>query len=86
MKFAPRLGGAVFLLVVGLILWLAIPNLTDAVPLGTIGMILTIVGGIWVILEVLLSFSSGRNTTTERSQTVGRDGKVAESVHEVETR
>jgi uncharacterized membrane protein len=58
-----RIGGAIFLLVVGAILTFAI-NVTNShgFSINTIGIILMVAGGIWLLAELII-YGTHRNTT-----------------------
>jgi uncharacterized membrane protein len=58
-----RIGGAIFLLVVGAILTFAITvTNSHGFSINTIGIILMVAGGIWLLAELIV-YGSRRNTT-----------------------
>ena len=65
-------GVSIFLIAVGLILWLAVNVTTEGVDLNMVGLILVIVGGIGLLLS-LLFWSSWGGVGGWRRETVVRD-------------
>lgn len=78
----PRIGGSLFLLIVGAILYFAIPDITDAVPLDTIGIILLIAGGVWFLIEMVFGAMKGKTTSTRTVQ--DSQGQAVQETQEVE--
>ena len=67
------LGVSIFLIAVGLILWLAIDVTTNGVDINMIGIILVIVGAIGLLLSLLFWSSWGGMGGYRREQTIVRD-------------
>ena len=65
-------GVSIFLIAVGLILWLAVNVTTEGVDLNMVGLILVIVGAIGLLLS-LLFWSSWGGVGGWRRETVVRD-------------
>ncbi len=80
---AARIGGPIVLAVIGAVLYFAIPDAVDEVPLGTIGLILMIAGGIWLLLELILG--RPRSAVTSESRTVNDGGVPRQEVRETRT-
>ena len=59
-------GPPIFLMALGLILWLAVSATVAGISIQTIGMILFIAGAIWLVVEMI------------QSRGVGTRGRVAE--------
>ena len=54
-------GPPLVLMALGLILWLAVTASVAGISIQTIGMILFIVGAIWLVVELIQSRSFGRD-------------------------
>ena len=68
------LGVSIFLIAVGLILWLAIDVTTSGIDINMIGIILVIVGAIGLLLSLLFWSSwGGFGGGYRREQTIVRD-------------
>lgn len=77
---AARIGGPIVLAVIGAILYFAVPNAVDEVPLGTIGIILMVAGGIWLVLELILG--RPRSSVVSEQRTINDGGVPRQEVRE----
>ena len=55
-------GPPIFLMALGLILWLAVTATVAGISIQTIGMILFIAGAIWLVVEMIQSRGTGLGT------------------------
>ena len=63
-------GPPIALIAVGLILWLAVTATIGGISIQTIGLILTIVGVVWLVIE--LAINRPRRTVATRERVVDR--------------
>jgi hypothetical protein len=63
-------GPPLVLIAIGLVLWLAVTATIGGISIQTIGIILTIVGVVWLLIELV---QSRRRATVVREQPVVRD-------------
>ena len=63
-------GPPLVLIAIGLVLWLAVTATLAGISIQTIGIILTIVGVVWLLIELV---QSRRRATVVREQPVVRD-------------
>lgn len=77
---AVRVGGPIILAAIGAILYFAVPDVVEEVPLGTIGLILMIAGGIWLVLELILG--RRRSSVITEQRTINDGGVPRQEVHE----
>lgn len=75
-----RIGGPIILAAIGAILYFAVPNAVEEVPLGTIGIILMIAGGIWLVLELIMG--RPRSSVVSEQRTVNDGGVPRQEVRE----
>jgi len=59
-------GPPLVLIAIGLVLWLAVTATVSGISIQTIGMILTIVGAVWLVVELLQWRSARRTVVRER--------------------
>ena len=64
------IGPPIALIAVGLILWLAVNATLGAISIQTIGLILTIIGVAWLVIE--LAINRPRRAVTTRERVVDR--------------
>ena len=80
-------GPPIALIAVGAILWLAITATIGGISIQTIGLILTIVGVAWLVIELAINGPRRRRTTTSgyatRERVVDRPAPVREREREV---
>lgn len=77
------LGGPIFLLVIGAILYFAVNYQVSGIEVSTIGLILMAAGGVWLLLSLITGMSGSRSTTREehidsagRTSTVDRESEI----------
>lgn len=71
------LGGPVFLVVVGAILYFAVNYQVSGIEISTIGLILMVAGGIWLVISLLTGMMGRRTRTTEqRTDSYGNQTQV----------
>jgi len=75
-----RIGGPIVLAALGAILYFAVPNAIDEVPLGTIGLILMIAGAIWLVLELIMG--RPRSSVVSEQRTINDGGVPRQEVRE----
>jgi tetrahydromethanopterin S-methyltransferase subunit E len=63
-------GPPIALIAVGLILWLAVSATVAGISIQTIGLILTIIGVVWLVIE--LAINRPRRTVAARERVVDR--------------
>jgi len=63
-----RIGASLFLLAVGAILTFAVTATVSGVSIGTIGVILMIIGGIGLLAEIIMAGTHRRETTIVTQQ------------------
>ncbi|MEZ0294718.1 MAG: DUF6458 family protein [Solirubrobacteraceae bacterium] len=59
-------GPPLVLIAIGLVLWVAVTATVSGISIQTIGMILTIVGVVWLIVELVQWRSARRTVVRER--------------------
>lgn len=62
---AADVGPPLVLMAIGLVLWLAVTATVAGISIQTIGMILFVVGAIWLVVELIQSRSVGRRAVVE---------------------
>lgn len=63
-------GPPIALIAVGLVLWLAIDATLAGISIQTIGVILAVVGVIWLVIELFQASSARRRTVVARDEPV----------------
>ncbi len=58
-------GPPIVLMAIGLVLWLAVTTTVAGVSIQTVGMILFIVGALWLVVEMLQARTTGRRVVEE---------------------
>ncbi|MEA2151622.1 MAG: hypothetical protein QOD69_3452 [Solirubrobacteraceae bacterium] len=53
-------GPPIVLMAVGLVLWLAVTATVSGISIHTVGMILFVLGAIWLVVEMIQAASAGR--------------------------
>lgn len=69
-------GPAIGLMAIGLVLWLAVTATIGGISIQTIGIILFLVGLVWLVIELFQSRDVGRRTVV--AEPVARDRVVRE--------
>ena len=69
-------GPPIFLMALGLILWLAVTATVAGISIQTIGMILFIAGAIWLVVEMIQSRSLGTRERIVDEPVVYRDRRI----------
>ncbi len=70
-------GPPIFLMALGLILWLAVTATVAGISIQTIGMILFIAGAIWLVVEMIQSRGAiGRRDTVVEEPVAYRDRRI----------
>ena len=59
-------GPPLVLIAIGLVLWLAVTATVSGISIQTIGMILTIVGAVWLVVELVQWRCARRTVVRER--------------------
>ena len=69
-------GPPLVLMALGLVLWLAVSATLAGISIQTIGMILFLVGVVWLVIELVQSRAAigGRRATVVRDEPVVREG------------
>lgn len=62
-------GPPIALIAIGLVLWLAISATVAGISIQTIGLILTIVGAVWLVIELFQSRAPRRTVVREEAPT-----------------
>jgi membrane protein implicated in regulation of membrane protease activity len=62
-------GPPIALIAIGLVLWLAITATIAGISIQTIGLILTIVGAVWLVIELFQSRTPRRTVVREEAPT-----------------
>lgn len=70
-------GPPLVLMAVGLILWLAVTATVAGISIQTVGVILFLVGAVWLVVELIQSRSLGRGAVVREDQVVSREDRVA---------
>lgn len=73
---AVRVGGPIFLVVLGAVLYFAISDRISGVNLGMIGLITMIAGAVWLVIEMIMGRPRSV-VTSERTSVQGTGGGVA---------
>jgi flagellar biogenesis protein FliO len=58
-------GPPIFLMAVGLVLWLAVTATVAGISIQTIGVILFVVGAVWLVIEMIQARSLTRTAVVE---------------------
>jgi len=69
-------GPPIFLMALGLVLWLAVTATIAGISIQTIGMILFIAGAIWLVVEMLQARSFGTRDRVVEEPVVYRDRRI----------
>lgn len=69
-------GPPIFLMALGLILWLAVTATVAGISIQTIGMILFIAGAIWLVVEMIQSRSAGTRERVVEEPVAYRDRRI----------
>jgi flagellar biogenesis protein FliO len=69
-------GPPIFLMALGLILWLAVTATVAGISIQTIGMILFIAGAIWLVVEMIQSRSFGTRERIVEEPVGYRDRRI----------
>ena len=69
-------GPPIFLMALGLILWLAVTATVAGISIQTIGMILFIAGAIWLVVEMIGSRSLGTRERIVDEPVMYRDRRI----------
>ncbi len=69
-------GPPIFLMALGLILWLAVTATVAGISIQTIGMILFIAGAIWLVVEMIQARSLGTRERIVDEPAVYRDRRI----------
>ncbi len=69
-------GPPIFLMALGLILWLAVTATVAGISIQTIGMILFIAGAIWLVVEMLQARTIGTRERIVEEPVVYRDRHI----------
>jgi membrane-bound ClpP family serine protease len=70
----PDAGPPLVLTAIGLILWLAVDATLAGISIQTIGVILAIVGVVWLVIEIVVR--PRRRATVVRDQPVAREREI----------
>jgi hypothetical protein len=70
------IGPALLLTAVGLVLWLAVNATLAGISIQTIGVILAIIGAVWLLIELVQSHGVRRRATVVRDEPVVREREV----------
>jgi len=70
------IGPALLLTAVGLVLWLAVDATLAGISIQTIGVILAIIGVVWLLIELVQSRGVRRRATVVRDEPVVREREV----------
>ncbi|HEV2061025.1 MAG: hypothetical protein KY463_09155 [Actinobacteria bacterium] len=69
-------GPPIFLMALGLILWLAVTASVAGISIQTIGMILFIAGAIWLVVEMIQARSAGTRERVVEEPVAYRDRRI----------
>jgi hypothetical protein len=69
-------GPPIFLMALGLVLWLAVTATVAGISIQTIGMILFIAGAIWLVVEMLQARTLGTRDRVVEEPVVYRDRRI----------
>jgi hypothetical protein len=69
-------GPPIFLMALGLVLWLAVTATVAGISIQTIGMILFIAGAIWLVVEMLQARTLGTRGGVVEEPVVYRDRRL----------
>lgn len=69
-------GPPIFLMALGLILWLAVTATVAGISIQTIGMILFIAGAIWLVVEMIQSRGVGTRERVVEEPVAYRDRRI----------
>lgn len=63
-------GPPIVLIAIGLVLWLAVKATLAGISIQTIGLILTVVGIVWLVIELFQASAARRRVVTTREDPV----------------
>ena len=69
-------GPPIFLMALGLVLWLAVTATVAGISIQTIGMILFVAGAIWLVVEMIQARSVGTRGGVVEEPGVYRDRRI----------
>lgn len=69
-------GPPIFLMALGLVLWLAVTATVAGISIQTIGMILFIAGAIWLVVEMLQARTVGTRERVVEEPVAYRDRRI----------
>ena len=69
-------GPPIFLMALGLVLWLAVTATVAGISIQTIGMILFVAGAIWLVVEMLQARTLGPRDRVVEEPVVYRDRRI----------
>jgi hypothetical protein len=69
-------GPPIFLMALGLVLWLAVTATVAGISIQTIGMILFILGVVWLVVEMLQARTVGRDRVVVDEPVAYRDRRI----------
>ncbi len=69
-------GPPIFLMALGLVLWLAVTATVAGISIQTIGMILFVAGAIWLVVEMLQARTLGTRDRVVDEPVVYRDRRI----------
>ncbi len=69
-------GPPIFLMALGLVLWLAVTATVAGISIQTIGMILFVAGAIWLVVEMLQARTLGTRGGVVEEPVVYRDRRI----------
>lgn len=70
------IGPPLGLIALGLVLWLAVSATVAGISIQTIGLIVFLVGAVWLVIELVLSRSARRRETVVADRPVVRERDV----------
>jgi membrane-bound ClpP family serine protease len=66
-------GPPIVLMAIGLVLWLAVTATVSGISIQVVGMILFILGAVWLVVELLQAAAYGRRAAAYEEPVVYRD-------------
>lgn len=69
-------GPPIFLMALGLVLWLAVTATVAGISIQTIGMILFVAGAIWLVVEMIQARSVGTRDRVVEEPVLHRDRRI----------
>ena len=70
------IGPPIGLMAIGLVLWLAVTATVAGISIQTIGLIVFLIGAVWLVIELVLSRGARRRETVVRDRPVVRERDV----------